>query len=220
MADQTVALSALVCRSGRARDHGQAIRFGCLVPRPMGTQDRAHLRTVEPRASVGHGNATGTPPVGRGMTEIRYDTPVDCIAFDPRLAHVDCMVDATYDEYVALWTIHASESEHRVGRGRPWKEDGLGKSTCIGVVDGQPLCVTWSFAVVSGAVLCFYEPTSLAQDQEQVAAWASAICSRGVSAHNFTRDVPGYTPPSVNVGLYEAARERLLCQMRAVDRAR
>lgn len=140
------------------------------------------------------------------MNVTRFDTPADCIAFDPRLAHVDCMVAASHDEQFMLWQLYASDSRDRTRDfpGLSWRQDSMGRSTTIGVLDGRPIHVAWYFVVVEGAVLCFYEATSTVVDHDQVRAWSNAICPTHVNAANF-HNRPRFDNMSPNVALYDAA---------------
>lgn len=129
------------------------------------------------------------------------------------------MVEATHEEQFMLWQRHAKPG-NTDAVGLPWREDGLSKITCIGVVDGLPLCVCWTFAVVAGMVVCFYETTSLAQDDKQVRAWADAICKRRVaSVADFAVGVMSLSHfPSAHG--YEQAREQLRDRMHAEHEAK
>lgn len=136
---------------------------------------------------------------------------------DPRLEYVDCMVAATSCEQQNLWATLASDSRWRPADARvtyEWEQDTLGQWMQIGELAGYPICVSWSFAVVDGRVVCFYEPTSRVVDYEVVQAWARAICPSHTDAINFY--LPKLeTTPSSNVAKFQAARERIREGLRA-----
>lgn len=137
---------------------------------------------------------------------------------DPRLAFVDCMVKATSFEQLTLWCAHSEES----GSARDpiqWTDSSLSRGKKIGELGGLPVCVMWRFAVVGGAVLCFYEATSRAVDHQMVREWADGICRQHVDAHNF-HNRPQPDRATENVTKWTAAEEEIRAAMIAEAGAR
>jgi hypothetical protein len=137
-------------------------------------------------------------------------------SFDPRLEYVDCMIAATHNEQHNLWSTHAAESSYRPAFATipvDWAEDGLGKVAQIGELGGFPICVSWSFAVVGGAVLCFYEATSRVVDHDVVRAWADSICTTHTNATNF-HNRPQPREATRNVARYLSACDIMRAEMR------
>lgn len=130
------------------------------------------------------------------------------------------MVQATDFERHRLWRENALDSEHRSPKhvGVVWINEGRGWRAKIGELDGRPVCVAWSFGVVDGAVLCFYEATSEVVDYRMVREWADSIVTNHTNANNFnTPRFPGWSP---NVDKHEAAHASLMDRVREEDRRR
>ena len=54
---------------------------------------------------------------------------------------------------------------------RPWKQEGMGFLLTVGLMDDRPICVTFSFAVISEKRICFWEATSQLVDYVVVENW-------------------------------------------------
>jgi hypothetical protein len=138
-------------------------------------------------------------------------------SLDPRLACVDCMIQATSAEHHHLWSTFSEKSDWRppyVKDPLVWEEDGLGRWAKVGELAGYPIAVSWSFAVIDGAVICFYEPTSRVVDYNVVREWSDSVCATHTNATNF-HNRPRSAEPTPNVSRYRDACAVMRGEMRA-----
>ena len=88
---------------------------------------------------------------------------------EQKLKETVFFVEANDFERLALW----SDNRAREGQGHhlDWKQDMMGFGQTIGYVNGrkhQPVCVSFSFALLNGKRICFYEVTSRFSDSVMV----------------------------------------------------
>lgn len=79
------------------------------------------------------------------------------------------VVEATRNEQFMLWQQHRHEVQ--------WDQDHFGFGPQIGELDGRPICMSLSWAVLNGHRIMFYEAISQVTDSEQVDAWLKANCN-------------------------------------------
>lgn len=153
--------------------------------------------------------------------------PIDrltSLSIDPRLAGVDAMIFCSgSDDALDVWERHSSESRNRPDNHDPleWKDDGLGSFAQIGESDAGPVWVGWKFAVVDRRVLCFYEITSAARDEDMAREWARLFSANVHAATGWIdRALQHGGIPTGGRPVYQTAREQVVARQKAEFEAR
>jgi hypothetical protein len=85
--------------------------------------------------------------------------------YDKRFADTVFFIEATGFEQQILWE---QNDKRPAGERLSWGEDCRGFIHVIGYVDSRPVNVSFSFATLNGARVCFYEAVSQVVDFEMV----------------------------------------------------
>lgn len=98
----------------------------------------------------------------------------DLNKIDPRFPCTQYFVEADSFTRVSLWNTYAKKGKatlltHDLPR-YEWEDCTTGASLQLGTCDGRPVCVAFFWALINGAVVCFYDATSQVVDWQLVEA--------------------------------------------------
>lgn len=93
---------------------------------------------------------------------------------DPRFRCTQYFVEADAFTRAVLWSRHAKESKATLREDDfpryEWEGNLTGISLQLGECDGRPVCVLFFWALINGAIVCFYDATSEVVDWKLIEA--------------------------------------------------
>lgn len=85
------------------------------------------------------------------------------------------LVQASHEEYGAFWQHFSHESPHRIYPSVcvQWQEISMGGSRCVGHIAKRPVWVEYSYAILDGKKVLFYDGMSELVDWKMIERWIS-----------------------------------------------
>jgi hypothetical protein len=122
------------------------------------------------------------------------------------LNDVKFLVSATDFERHMLWQ-KWHHNEHRVS----WEQIMSGFGPCIGTIDGRPICLSLSFAIIEGHKVLFHDVVSQLADYKMAEEWLEMHCKPATNGGRSTTDAQNFhicvhALQALNEQLQEAAR--------------
>ncbi len=90
---------------------------------------------------------------------------------DERFFSTEFVIEATSCEQQYIW----QDCTERLGLS--WVQENPGLAPTIGIRDGSPICVMFSWNIIGGVRIMFYTCTSLLADHEMVDTWLKTYCN-------------------------------------------
>lgn len=107
---------------------------------------------------------------------------------DPRFRCTQYFVEADGFTRATLWNRHAKESKAILLREDnfpryEWEDNLTGISLQLGECGGRPVCVLFFWALINGAVVCFYDATSEVVDWKLIEEFLDRFPAWGEGKH-------------------------------------